>query len=187
MKNILVIQGGCRRAMSLRKSLNPYFSCKKRYEYADAEKCVGNVNLMFLEQIILYKIDEELCRQKKLEQIKRNRISAVRENIGELTKDKERLLMRKTALQRKRMEDYEKSVFDKKYKFQTDNAAIEQVEKRIDEVEGEISRLEEELPKQKEWFTEGMGAELTREVVEKLIEKVVVYDERHVEIEWKFD
>ncbi len=182
-----VVCGGCGRSMSLRKSLNPYFSCKMRYEYADAEKCVGYVNLMFLEQIVLYRIGEELSRQEKLEQMKLNRALEISERMKTLTKDKELLLMRKALLQRKRMEDYEKSVFDKEYKFQIENVVIEQVETRIGEVECEISRLKEELPKKREQFTEGWGEGLTSEVIGKLIEKIVVYDEQHIEIEWKFD
>lgn len=182
-----VICGCCRKSMSLRRSLNPYFFCKKRYEYADAKNCVSNVNLMFLEQIILFRIYEERSRQVKLEEMKLNRINEIRKRMKRLTKDKELLLMRKAVLQRKRMEDYEKSVFDRKYKFQTDNAAIEQVETRIGEIECEIRRLEEEVPKQKEKFMEGWGEELIREVAEKLIERIVVYDEQHIEIEWKFD
>ena len=87
-----VICGGCKRAMRLRKGLNPYFECNKRYIYSGAGKCVSSVNLMFLEQMVLYRI-----------------------------------------------------------------------------------------------VYEGWGETLTRELAERLIDKIIVYDEQHIEMEWKSD
>lgn len=186
-----VICGGCKRTMWLRdKILNPHFYCNGRYVYSDPEKCVNSMNLMFLEQVILYRIDSELSRQEEVEQLKRKKEAEIRREIKELEKSKERLIRKKAALQRERLEAYEKSVLESGYRFQTDDTAIEQVESQIEEARKKINRLESEIPRGREKFTDIFCREdrtvLTKEMVELLINKIVVYDEQQIEIEWKF-
>lgn len=101
------------------------------------------------------------------------------------------MLQKKAVLLRERMAEYEKSVFDAEYIFQKENPVIKQVELKICQTEQEISRLKDVLPKQNEQFTElfhhGYGTTLTDELAETFIQKIIVYDEQHIEIKWKFD
>ncbi len=187
-----VFCGGCRRAMVLRKrNLNPYFSCYHRYVYTDTEKCVSNVNLMFLEQFVLYKIGSELSRQKNLEKIRLKREYEIREKMDVLIKESKMLYKRKAVLQRKRLEEYEKNVFGEKSRFQTEDIAVKQIEEKIDEIDRAVDELNERLSKRKDGMAvllkNGYGCELTTELVEALIQKIIVYDEAHIEIVWKFE
>lgn len=69
-----VFCGGCGRAMALRKrARNPYFYCNQRYVYMDAEDCVNHLNVMFLEQFVLYQLYLELSKQEELEKIRQKR------------------------------------------------------------------------------------------------------------------
>jgi len=107
-----VFCGGCLKAMALRKSgRNPYFSCNHRYVYASAQNCVRNVNLMFLEQLILCEFDSKVMG---------------RESLGKIKPEK----------------------------------AVEACKKTD-------------------------GAEFTEELAVAFVQKVIVYDEEHIEIEWK--
>lgn len=54
-----LVCGCCKRNLCIKRGLNPYFTCHNRYSTA-WEKCVYKVNTMFLEQYVLYKMQEKL-------------------------------------------------------------------------------------------------------------------------------
>lgn len=84
-----VFCGGCGRAMTLRKKgLNPYFYCKQRYAYVDTENCIRNMNLMFLEQYILYQTNSESLRLNECKKVV----------FGRLDKDLVDVLIRKITV-----------------------------------------------------------------------------------------
>ena len=144
---------------------------------------------MFLEQFVLYKIESELSTQKNLEKMKVIKADEIREKINVLIKDKEVLARRKAVLQRKRFEDYEKAVFNKEFHFQTD-VTMSHVEEKIIKIDAEIDRLEKEIPRKSEiasFFNGRYRTEITAELVETFIQKIIVYDEEHIEIEWKYE
>ena len=179
--------------MALRKrSLNPYFYCHARYAYADAENCVDHVNLMFLEQVILYRMEEETTIQQEMKRLRGKERERFHEKIEKLTKIKNRLIRKRENLQRERMERYERSVFDAEFQFQTDDTEIRRAEEKIAGIGQEIDRLKEAVPEMDTGFMDfsenSMGGQFTKELVKALIRKIVVYDEAHIEIEfvtWK--
>ena len=60
-----VFCGGCKRAMRLReRNRNPYFYCDMRYGHTDTEDHPDNINLMFLEQVVLYKMHTVSSREE---------------------------------------------------------------------------------------------------------------------------
>lgn len=184
-----VFCGGCKKSMVLRKrSLNPYFYCNRRYVYTDTEDCVGHVNLMFLEQTILYRMQKEAEIQRKIECLKAEEEAKTHDKIDRLTKMKNRMIRKREKLQRERMENYERSVFDTEFEFQTDDTEIRKTEERITGIDQEIDRLRKAVPEREIGLTEclgnGVGRQLTKELVDALIRRIVVYDEEHVEIEF---
>lgn len=184
--------GGCKRAMTFRKrSLNPYFYCNQRYVYADAKQCVGNMNLMFLEQVILCQIDAAWPGRESLGKIRLEKEHEFQKGMGALLEERAELLRNKAALQRKRLEEYEKAAFGKASNFQAQHIAMHDVEDKIAEIDTDIDRLKKEIPRREDGITgvcnQGCGAELTKELVEALIRKIIVYDESHIEIEWALD
>ncbi len=182
--------GGCGRAMTLRKNgLNPYFYCNQRYAYADTDDCVGNMNLMFLEQYILYQIDSELIRWEKAEKMKQKKEKEILEKLDILKKEMRKLDRKKEILHRKRLEEYEKAVFGRESHFQTEDTAMQDVNGKIAEIESEMDRMKELIPKRREgtidFFNQGGKTEL--KFAEAMIRKITVYNEEHIEIEWMSD
>lgn len=185
----IVFCAGCKRTLTLSdKKLNPYFSCSRRYYYNDAEKCVSKINLMFLEQYLLYRVSEKMIAQESLEKIQLKREEDTRKTIKCLEQEREKISMRMSALQRERMEAYERSVFDEDFKFQTDDTKISETEQKLEEIENKIEKLKNENSLNNQRFTGGYRKEelkITKELIEELIQKIIVYDEEHIEIEWK--
>ncbi len=182
--------GGCGRAMALRKNrLNPYFYCSRRYSYADTDYCVENMNLMFLEQYILYQIDSELLKREKAEKIKQKRKEEIQEKLNVLEKERRKLCAKRKILHRKRLEEYEKAVFGKEAHFQIEKADMQDTEEEIAGIDGEIESLKKSICKEKsgaagyfDW-----GGKTGFNLVEAMIRKITVYDEGHIEIEWMQD
>ena len=54
--------------MRYRKAKNPYFYCNERYTTGD-ENCVSQVNVFFLEQVLLAALQKEIRRQMELEEV----------------------------------------------------------------------------------------------------------------------
>ena len=103
--------GCCHRNLRYRSGLNPYFTCPGRY-VTGLKDCVGKVNVMFLEQYVLYRIQERKC------------------------------------------------AFDKTNSSYSDRDMVESMEREP-------------------------VAELSKELVEKYLETMIVYGEEHIEIVWK--
>lgn len=182
-----VFCGGCRRAMTLRKHVrHPYFYCNHRYVYTDRENCVSHLKLVFLEQFVLEQLRFRLPAQKELEKIRQEKEDEIRKKLHIWIKEKEKISRKKAALQRKRLEEYEKSVFHREISFQTEDLELQQVEERMAEIEKEINSMEQELREEKEKspFSREGKAELTKELAETLIREITVYGEERIEITW---
>lgn len=109
-----IVCGCCGKNLKIEHSLNPYFFCATRYK-TDSPECVKKVNVMFMEQMILYLPQQEILKQGKI-------------------KDK---------------------------------------------------IVESEEDNRKEWQEYDI-TELDQNMVDEFVEKVVVWDERRVDIRWKF-
>ncbi len=189
--------GGCGRAMTLRKSSrNPYFYCKQKYVSADAQNCGGSIRLMLLEQAVLDRINAQRPGQENMERMQQQKEIELHEKINSLKKERDILYRRKAALQRKRLEEYEKSVFHKDCRFQADDAAARKSEKKLetkhDNVCCELALLENELNVLKEKkhncaesFSDEPGRRLTAELAEAFIRTITVYNEADIKIDIK--
>lgn len=54
--------GCCRHNLQIKEGLNPYFTCHERY-VTGLKGCVNKVNVMFLEQAVLFRLEEYLEEQ----------------------------------------------------------------------------------------------------------------------------
>ncbi len=52
-----VVCGCCKHNLRIREGLNPYFTCDNR-NATGLEGCVSKVNVMFLEQVVLFRLEE---------------------------------------------------------------------------------------------------------------------------------
>ena len=115
-----LVCGCCNKNLRCRSGLNPYFTCHNRYSNA-MENCVDKVNAMFLEQYVLFMMEDKLQADGELE--------------------------------RPRVQD--------------------------------VERLEQEIEEQGEKLSAtSRSAELSKEMIDCYIDKIVVYDEQHIEIFW---
>lgn len=184
-----VVCGGCKKSLTLRKNcLNPYFYCSNRYHYKGAENCLEKANVLFLENVILYRMETELLKQNNQRQ---KSISTIFNQINELMEEKEKLLREKKSLNVRHFKEYEKYALGESSQFQTVDFAIAESDKRLAELEAEISIQEKNFPEWRQFdnktHTKPIKAELTREIVEQMIHRIVVNDESHIEIEWNFE
>lgn len=122
-----MVCGCCKKNLSYRTGLNPYFCCRHRYSNAMGH-CVDKANAMFLEQYILFKLQEK------------------RQEDGEPEKFRIE-------------ETYRNYVSDRTESFLSGETMVKS--------------MEDEL------------AVLSKEMVDHYIEKILVYDEQHIEIFWK--
>ena len=60
------ICGCCKRNLRIKEGLNPYFTCHNRY-VTGLEGCVSQVNVMFLEEVVLFWLEEYLEQLAKTE------------------------------------------------------------------------------------------------------------------------
>lgn len=60
------ICGCCKRNLRIKEGLNPYFTCHNRY-VTGLEGCASQVNVMFLEQAVLFRLEEYLEQLAKTE------------------------------------------------------------------------------------------------------------------------
>ncbi len=79
----------CGKSLSFRGGLNPYFSCPELY-VNPRENCIRNLNVMFLEQYVLFEIqnvikNDSFCHAKRLEE---RGISELTEEITQILIDK---------------------------------------------------------------------------------------------------
>ena len=165
---------------------SPYFYCNNRYAYTDREHCVSHLKLVFLEQFVLEQLRFRLPAQKELEKIRQEKEDEIRKKLRIWIKEKEKISRKKAALQRKRLEEYEKSVFHREISFQTEDLELQQVEERMAEIEKEINSIEQKLREEKEKspFNREGKAELTKELAETLLREITVYGEARIEITW---
>lgn len=65
-----------------------------------------------------------------------------------------------------------------------------QTEKIIDEINKQIEEVEAKIPVNKGKSVQDVNRErlqLTKELADKLVRKIIVYDDEHIEIEWRSD
>lgn len=185
-----VFCGGCKKSMLLRKSSrSPCFYCKQRYVCADDHLCVRSISLMFLEQAVLYRINTEQSVQDSLRKTEQKKETGIQNEINALEKDRNILLRKKAALQRERLQNYERAVFEAdRESWITAGGKIQAL---TDEICCEISRLEEEISRRKKEAAVNISGEwrmkLSAELAEALIRKITVYGGQHIEIEWRSD
>lgn len=183
-----LICGCCRRSLCYRRnSLNPYFWCQRQYT-STLESCVKKVNGMFLEQYVLFMLQERLDEKGELERARRETFARMEQEIRKQKEKRKRLLAEIEKQKEANFELYQSYVFGQKEHFQSDEAGIKSAEKELAELDAHIQELEEVHTGLEERNRPSVGGELAvfnREMIDKYIEKIIVYNEKNIEIEWK--
>lgn len=182
-----LICGCCKKNLRYRKGLNPYFNCHHRYTN-NMENCVRKVNAMFVEQYILLMMQDKLEAEGELEKLRAEEVCRMDKEIKGLKEKKRILLTGIEKLKQNYFEAYEDYARGKSGSFQSDRSVVKSMEEELVGLDDELWEMEMAYA--------GMGcsadagyagsqfAVLSKEMVERYIDKVEVYDEQHMEIRW---
>lgn len=182
-----LVCGCCKKNLLGRNGLNPYFTCHNRYSNA-LKNCVDKVNTMFLEQYILYKMQEKLEAEGELQKLRTDKVSEIEREIKEL-KEKSRLLKARIQKEKQqKFEAYQNYVQGKTERFHSGETMVKSMEKELVALNEEIQQKEDSHKKLKvdqDSFAMGCRfAELSKEMIDHYIDKIVVYDEQNIQIVW---
>ena len=153
--------------------MNPYFTCHTRYSTGFRD-CVDKVNAMYLEQYVLYRM------QEKMEAVGERGIN------GERKMDRERKTDEKVKKDRAMKKDRDMEI-DGKMKNGWDvkiDRGMEIDGKMEDGGEAKTGRERENGGETEKLHGYGV-TELKKELIEQYIEKIVVHDEQQIKILWK--
>lgn len=183
-----LVCGCCKKNLNYRRGLNPYFTCYNRYSNI-MEKCVRKVNAMFTEQYVLMEMQDKLEAEGELEKLYIEETEKLEQEIRGLREKKRNLLAEIEKLKLKKLEAYQNYACGNTGSFQFDESVVKSAEEELDGLNSRLQEVETEYSAMgcgRE--TEGYGkrlAELSKEMIERYIDKILVYDDRHMEIFWK--
>ncbi len=178
--------GCCKRNLRYRRGLNPYFSCSQRYSNA-MEHCVRKINAIFPEQYVLRMIQDKLQAEGEPKRLRMKEIRKRNKEIQELKEKRQALSAKKEKLKQQSFEAYQDYACGRTENFQSDSSALRAMEKELEDINEDIRKKEAAKDRIKGGIDNGDTDEsvvLSKEMIEKYIDKIVVYDEQHMEIKW---
>lgn len=182
-----MVCGCCGRNLTYCSGLNPYFRCQGRYSNA-MNQCVENVNVMYLEQYVLFQMQERLVKNGEMKKLAQENIMETSGRIKAL-QDKVRMLLKEQAnLKREHFEEYQRFAASHSDTFHSKESQIQSFEKEITMLNEEISKLEIKAEYDRKHL--GMSeqyAELSRDMIDRYIKRIVIYDKQTIGIEWMLD
>ena len=187
--------GYCHKSLKIEHTKNPYFFCGNKY-VTQYEGCVERINVQFLEEYLLFRLQEEAERQADLYAVCMEVKNRMGQELEVLYERKRRENEKLKDLQTAQTSIYEQYVFKEKNRadYIEEKREFEKQEDHcidlIDDLEKRIKTLRERVPESGadvyEYLQNHSFTELTQEVVDKFVKRIVVYDERNLEVEWKF-
>lgn len=183
-----LVCGCCKKNLAYRRGLNPYFTCG--YRYANTmEQCVIKVNAMFMEQYVLYMMQDKLSADGELKRLHMEGINRLERDIKELKEKRQALETRIEKLKQQNFEAYQNYVSGKADSFQPEKSVQKSIEKELKSLNKSLEIMEancNHMKADREKPSAGSQlAGLTKEMIGRYIEKIEVYDEHHIEIYWK--
>lgn len=189
----LVKCGGCRHNMQRRSRLNVSYYCRYYYEAKQAECCPENVRETELIEIVLSAIRQQARLAGETEKLRdlynKQHQERVRENL-----EQERLLQE----QIQKLTDSNFSLYESYTKSEIDaNEFIRKKEDNNKQIESYRTKLQARHVKETPVPDESVGllkllegkenlTDLTKELVRQLIDAIYVYNDRRIEIVFKF-
>ena len=183
-----VVCGCCGKNLLYRKLANPYFSCQARYTN-NMHGCISKVNGAFLEEYVLFNLQERLQENKSLERLHKEEIVKLETKIKKQREKKLSLEKIIRNLKQENFEAYQKYVTEKTGNFQSNDMEVKKAEKELEKHNKILQKLEDsyiDLKNKKNQITvEGEFAVLSKEMLDCYIEKIIVHSEDNIEICWK--
>lgn len=187
--------GYCHKSLKIEHTKNPYFFCGNKY-VTQYKGCVERVNVQFLEEYLLFRLQEEAERQADIHSICMEVKNRIEQELELLYERKNQAKEKLKDLQTAQTEIYEEYVFKKRSKddYIEEKRELKKQEECFmnlsDDLEKRIRTLQEVLSESVtdvyEYLQNRSLTELTQEVADRFVKRIVVYDEWNVEVEWNF-
>lgn len=185
--------GHCHRSLSIARKRNPYFFCRNRY-VTRYEGCVSQINVQFLEQYLLFGLQEEADRQADMQRVLVKANDGTKQKLAEAYKKRKQLSEKLKDLQTEEIRLYETYALERKGRedyIKEKQELQERVKQCMDmqqKLDGCIQTLKDKITEEKagihEYVLSHGLTELTKEIVDRFVKKIVIYDERNIEVEW---
>lgn len=183
-----LVCGCCKKNLRYHVGVNPYFSCCDRYTNM-LEGCARKVNGMFMEQYVLFMLQEKLSAAGKLDELCRESACRLEAEIKEFKHKRQELLSKAEKLRHIRLEEYQNYRLGKTSVFQGESEEAKSVEEELRSLNDKMEQMEREyagLVCEKDRRGDGsLSAVLTKEMMDRYIERIMVYSEQDIEICWK--
>lgn len=148
-----------------------------------------NVNAMFLEQYVLFMMQDKLQADGELEKLHKEAVLRLDKEIKELKEKGQLLNDRIHRLKQQNFEAYQNYVSGKTDSFQSDDVMVKSIEKELADLCETVRQMEATYIKMecdREAFSIGNEfAVLSQEMIGRYIEKIIVNDEQNIEICWR--
>lgn len=183
-----LVCGCCKKNLAYRRGLNPYFTCG--YRYANTmEQCVIKVNAMFMEQYVLFMMQDKLSADGELKRLHMERTKRLKQEIKELKEKRKDLEAGIEKLKQQNFAAYQNYAAGRADSFRPEKSMQLSIEKELKSLNENLETMEENCNHMKTDMkkpgAESQFAELAKEMIGRYIEKVEVYDEHRIEIYWK--
>lgn len=182
-----LVCGSCKKNLRYRRGLNPYFNCCHRYSN-NMENCVRKVNAMFAEQYILLMMQDKMEAEGKLEKIRAEEFCRLDKEIRVLKEKRRILLSGIEKLKQDNFEAYQDYASGKSENFRSDGSAVKAMEEELTVLDDKLQETEAAYAgmeySRDAGYAGSQFAVLSKEMIERYIDKVEVYDEQHMEIQW---
>ncbi|MBS6195819.1 MAG: recombinase family protein [Clostridiales bacterium] len=190
-----IVCGHCGKALKIEPTLNPYFFCGTQYK-TESPECAYQISVMYIEQVVLYALQQEIVRQVDVEVMQKAISEKLREKYVKLLQERERILDAEKQIQKEKLEMYEQYKKNKITEEEYLDArkqlgeSVETIVRERKEIEEQIHWIERELEEinadsGKVWENVNI-TELDQNVADTFIEEIRVWDEKKVEIVWRF-
>ena len=179
------ICGCCKRNLRIKAGLNPYFTCHNRY-VTGLKVCVSKVNVMFLEQVVLFRLEEYLKGQNLASEVSQKVKDDLAGKRDELLRDLRQAEWEYDRLKKQHYESYRLYSHGKQTEFHSLHTEMEKQQEVISDLQEQVIQMEEQLGRpEQDQFVPEEDALLTSEVMERYVDSIVVFSEEEIEIRWK--
>lgn len=187
--------GCCHKSLKIARTKNPYFYCGSRY-VTQYEGCIAKINVQFMEQYLMFRLQEEAEKQADIQHTAAEAKCKVQQKLSEERKLRKQLIKELEDLQAAESGLYERYVFQKisREEYVKEKQDLEEKTEHCMDRQGETDRrikalmtvIDDGESSVYEYMQNLCFTELTKEIADRFIKRIVVHDEKNIEVEWNF-
>lgn len=189
-----MICGNCRKSLKIERTKNPYFFCGNRYVTRN-KGCLGKINMQFLEQYVLSRLQEEVEKRLDMQSICKEVRIRMEKEWKMFLENKKKVSANLKDLQTTELKIYEAYVFEEKSRndyIAEKKDLQEKIKQCLDRKKQIDKRIEilkrkcgDEEPDIYESLQNSNFAEIAQEMANRLAKRIVIHSETNIEIEWQ--